>query len=451
MNIRGNRFNVCFYNAAGTFFIHKLLLQYILSSKSSFNFVQNVIVLSLQNKCILTILRALGILCKLLTGPYWLKTMEVNNILSMGSVFKRFLHVLDLCAKEPILALRQKIRLFEGPELEDTVSEFLFTYPINDDLTCVFIKRLCVVLKTKVEKLFADFLKDGKYFNVQKNLDFKCSSCPTSNICVEQLMDRLIIMYNHPQCHQIIPLYINNKTSEWFNNKSEEEKEKITVQTMKKTRTFMTLEKHRKQTLFRKHLTNLKEKQEDIKRKKKKKEDELDKVIDHIREEGLWDTESKIDSELQKIKTKKDRLSSLKKQINIHKKVFQISKQHKHLLNFSKKGKLFDEGTLRNNLLMLMNLRKENTETPVCETSFSPMDLLSREIIHTWSEDGEDVQWEGKILSHANGVFKVLYWNDKEKTDSSVFDLTEQEINKDIEDRNLFFKDAATRLDHSYI
>ena len=57
---------------------------------------------------------------------------------------------------------------------------------------------------------------------------------------------------------------------------------------------------------------------------------------------------------------------------------------------------------------MLMNLRKENTETPVCETSFSPMDLLSREIIHTWSEDGEDVQWEGKILNHANGVFKVI-------------------------------------------
>lgn len=50
-----------------------------------------------------------------------------------------------------------------------------------------------------------------------------------------------------------------------------------------------------------------------------------------------------------------------------------------------------------------------------------------------------------------NFPYNVLYWNDKEKTDSSVFDLTEQEINKDIEDGNLFFKDAATRLDHSYI
>ena len=110
------------------------------------------------------------------------------------------------------------------------------------------------------------------------------------------------------------------------------------------------------------------------------------------------------------MKTKKDRLLALKKQINIHKKVFQISKHHKHLSNFSKKGKVFDEGTLRNNLVMLMNLKKENSDTPVSETSFFPKDLLSREIIHTctWSEDGEDVQWEGKILSHANGVFKVI-------------------------------------------
>lgn len=92
--------------------------------------------------------------------------MEVNNILLMGLVFKRFLYVLDLCVKEFILVLRQKIRLFEGLELEDIVFEFLFIYFINDDLICVFIKCFCVVLKIKVEKLFVDFLKDGKYFNV---------------------------------------------------------------------------------------------------------------------------------------------------------------------------------------------------------------------------------------------------------------------------------------------
>lgn len=124
----------------------------------------------------------------------------------------------------------------------------------------------------------------------------------------------------------------------------------------------MNLDKYRKETLIKKHLSNLKEKEEEIKRKKKK-EDELDKVINQIREEGLWDSENRIGSELQKLKTKKDRLLALKKQINMHKKVFQISKQPKHLLNFSKKGKIFDEGTLLNNLVMLMNLGKENSDT----------------------------------------------------------------------------------------
>ena len=44
MNFRGSRFNVCFYNAAGTFFIHERLLQYLLSLKNSLKFIQNTFV-----------------------------------------------------------------------------------------------------------------------------------------------------------------------------------------------------------------------------------------------------------------------------------------------------------------------------------------------------------------------------------------------------------------------
>lgn len=41
VNIRGNRFNVLFYNAAGTFFMHKHILQYFYSLKSSYSFIQH--------------------------------------------------------------------------------------------------------------------------------------------------------------------------------------------------------------------------------------------------------------------------------------------------------------------------------------------------------------------------------------------------------------------------
>lgn len=86
---------------------------------------------------------------------------------------------------------------------------------------------MCIVLNTKVDKLFADFLRDGKYFNVQNNLDLKCSPCPKSNICEEQLMGQVDF---HVQSSSMSSnntvesklLYVNNKTSEWLNNKSEE-------------------------------------------------------------------------------------------------------------------------------------------------------------------------------------------------------------------------------------
>lgn len=72
--------------------------------------------------------------------------------------------------------------------------------------------------------------------------------------------------------------------------------------------------------------------------------------------------------------------------------------------------KEFDAGTLRNNLVKLMKLRKDtsNTNIQVTENSFNPKDLLHREIVHALSEDGEDIQWEGKILHHANSFFKVI-------------------------------------------
>ena len=95
VNIRGNRFNVMFYNAAGTFFMHKLILQYFYSLKTTYSFIQNFIVLCLQNNTVLTLLRSLGILCKVITEPYFLKATEVGSILHMSSVYQRLLYVLN--------------------------------------------------------------------------------------------------------------------------------------------------------------------------------------------------------------------------------------------------------------------------------------------------------------------------------------------------------------------
>ena len=71
INLRGNRFNTLFYNARGTFYLAKFLILYLESSKLSLNYTQNYIFDALRNDTILSLCRALGIICFIITEPYW--------------------------------------------------------------------------------------------------------------------------------------------------------------------------------------------------------------------------------------------------------------------------------------------------------------------------------------------------------------------------------------------
>ncbi|XP_061163864.1 myb-like protein X [Saccostrea echinata] len=439
-----------FYNAAGTFFMHKLVLQYFYSLKASYTFNQNFILLCLQNKTFLTLLRSLGILCKIITGPYFLKATEVGNILDMGSVFQRLLYVLDLFIENPILALNNEVSLFYGPYFYDEVFEFLLKTSLNDNLTCVFIKRLCNVLKRKASKLFSEFLSGGKYFNISGNELKECNSCDTNNICLERLMGQLDFKLKASSTSSLNSiessiLYCNNRTEEWLKKKDISEQQEIIDQARSENRTFMLKDREKNEELFRKQTKILEEKEKEARRKKEKKSTELDRAIEDMRKVGLWESEGKIREEIEKLKTKKEKVETLKKQINIYKKVFKIEKNQKELLQFSSKGKVFDHNKLLDNLLKLIELRRNAQET-----RFHPDDLVGKEIVHTWTiESGENQDWEGQIRSFENGVYKVVYWDDKERKNGSEFELTEREINIDIQEGNLFIKDT-TKLDHCY-
>ncbi|XP_061177421.1 uncharacterized protein LOC133186202 [Saccostrea echinata] len=340
INFRGSRFNVSFYNAAGTFFIHKLLLQYFFSLKTSYSVLQNFIVLSLQNKVILCLLRAFGILYKLITEPYFLKALEVGNILYMGSVYERLLLVLNMFYDDPSLALKQQLRLFYGPQFYDSVSDYLFDCCLHNDLTTVFLKRLCGVLKTKVEKIFSDFLSGGKYFNVNPDVLSECSSCISNNICLERLMGQLDFSLKTGPTSSINTIessiiFNDNKTSEWLTEKDDSERQLIIENARKENKKFMELQKERKIKLYEEHLKILKEKEEETKRKRERQTEAVDKAIEDMREHGIWESREIIEKEVEKLKTKKEKLQALKTQINMYKKTHVLPAYHM-LLNSKK-------------------------------------------------------------------------------------------------------------------
>ncbi|XP_062599177.1 uncharacterized protein LOC134260638 [Saccostrea cucullata] len=432
------------------FFMHKLILQYFYSLKTSYTLIQNFIMSCLQNKTFLTLLRSLGILCKIITEPYFLKTNEVGNILDMGSVFQRFLYVLDLFIENPKLALNNEVSLFYGPYFYDEVFEFLLKTSLNDDLTCVFIKRICTVLKSKGSKLFSEFLSGGKYFNITTTDLPECESCDTNNICIERLMGQLDFKLKASSTSSLNTiesciLYTNNKTDDWLKEKDLSKQEEIINNARTENRMFMQKDKDKQEELFIKQTKILEEKEKEVQRKKEKQSKQLDNAIEDMRRVGLWECEEKIREELEKMRTKKAKMEALKKQINIYKKVFKIDKEHRELLQFSSKGKQFDLNKLQENLLHLINLRKNAQQS-----NFKASDLVGKEIVHTWTvESGENRDWEGQIKSFEKGVYKVVYWDDKERKNGCEFELTEREINIDIQEGNLFIKDTA-KLDHCY-
>ena len=71
MNSRGNSFNTLFHNGRGTFYLASHLIKYLRDSKHTLNYTQNFILTCLLDSKILSICRALGIICEIITEPYW--------------------------------------------------------------------------------------------------------------------------------------------------------------------------------------------------------------------------------------------------------------------------------------------------------------------------------------------------------------------------------------------
>lgn len=73
-----------FYNSA-----KNILFLSVFIEKNFEYIVQNFILCALQNNFMLCILKALCILLKVYTEPYWRKTDDVENAATIGSVYRR--------------------------------------------------------------------------------------------------------------------------------------------------------------------------------------------------------------------------------------------------------------------------------------------------------------------------------------------------------------------------
>ena len=190
IQMQGNRFNVSFYNGGAVYFHQKHIKKFI-SDKNKPNRLLLAVLEDTGVKVHLAGLRAIGIISKLITGPYFRLVGDTEHILEMNP----HLHQLQLSLQRFSKSATDLLS-GEGAFSEDIVQihkdemlEKLSDPNIDEEfqvLTQQILELLCVVLLIVLEKQCEDQLPGGKYFSPSPEMYLQASTCPMSNIVSER-------------------------------------------------------------------------------------------------------------------------------------------------------------------------------------------------------------------------------------------------------------------------
>ena len=243
----GNRFNVVFHNAAALYFHKESITNFFHAWPNKNNLLQAVNE-DLSNKLFLAEVRALGIVDKLVTGPFWRIVENVNNILVINPYLLQLKYKLtDLCADAtPVfngIEVFSKGKLDYDGDLvnEDELYDKLFEDSGDDELDVMAIQALENVFHAilmVVERQAVDHLPGGIHYRPSEKQQAGSSNVPSHKASESEfaILDLLIRMKPNANIEtlEMITMWYRNKTGDWLHQKSDTEKEVIMQEARKK-------------------------------------------------------------------------------------------------------------------------------------------------------------------------------------------------------------------------
>lgn len=212
-------------------------------------------------------------------------------------------------------------------------------------------------------------------------------------------------------------MYSGNKTGVWLEKISADDKKNIISEARKSNRSNIKIMKERKSNLFKTHVAIIRQREELQKKKLEKRSKHKQDILEQMRDIGIWEDRNKINTELEKCRTKTQKIKALKQQFNMIKELVTVNCEQKHLFLYSCKGKPYSELKLVENLLQLLDIKKHQSSQNSSENDFylaklskEPELLIGYQILHVWHDDEKqtDCNWLGKILTYDRGIFKVI-------------------------------------------
>ena len=274
-----------------------------------------------------------------------------------------------------------------------------------------------------ISRLLEDHLPGGVLEKPTKQLVTETKSVPNSNTVSERdfaKLDRLL--REKPNATTIalegLVLFSNNKTAQWLNEKSLEDREALFKKARKIAPEFKDLYKQRRRKLLEDRAKVLRDKQLALQKLREKKFREKEKLTEEIMVYGLWQNESQVTSGLEKLSSTSEKLKALKCQLDFRNKVLeQGGPKEVFFMTKNRKKLTVDEVAGKLSTLFSPAHRPVASSSPFIATQES---LVGRRICHKWREsDGSEHLYYGKILSIVPGTtdwFNVIYDGEFEDT-----------------------------------
>ena len=155
---RGNRFNIIFYDAAGVYFLKSHMETYLLHHHhGTLNRLLQAVLSDLQLSHFVAEIRALGIIDKIVTGPFWrhLESSSVS-ILKMSDTYSKMKDKFEKWSKDAQTVMDNENLLFPSfTNNDDSVAKVLFqsapdTDVITQEVLQLFFQSFAITLQRLV-------------------------------------------------------------------------------------------------------------------------------------------------------------------------------------------------------------------------------------------------------------------------------------------------------------
>lgn len=402
---RGQRFNILFHNAGQVYLLHEQMTDFL--KGFPLNRLTQSVAFDLDVVTYVAGCKALGLISKLVSTPLWnLLEDKSINILDMNKYYLMLKSGLQEATENVNGFMTGTVRPF-GEEVyvkEDIVYDTLVA-PSHYDDDCEMILSILLAALTKyVVQKFKDFLPGGVFSQPSEEMKVKMKSVEKHNKFSERVFayyDNLLRYKPHVNtlASEAYIAFAVNKTGKWLKEQPEDKATELVSSARKEVAVIRRNFKNRQEIIKQRRREKLEEarrtKEEQAARELKKLEDITNEIIYY----GLWQSTEQVDSMLETIKSKSEKVKALKAQMRFRREIFKQNSGDSAVFRFSKK----ENG---GNVLLSVTELTENVKALVghalnlpAAASPETQIIVGRRVRHLFTTDGHDVWYTGKVVS----------------------------------------------------